>query len=61
MQEAGSGEQQRACAHRGYDFGGAVDLPQIVEEYWIRQLAKRRGAATRNEDDIRRGNVVQGC
>ena len=60
MQEAGSGEQQRACAHRGYDFCGAVDLPQIVEEYWIRQLAKGRGAATRNEDDIRRGNVVQG-
>jgi hypothetical protein len=48
LQEAGSGEQQGACAHRGYDFGGAVGLPQIVEEDWIRQLAKRGGAATWN-------------
>jgi hypothetical protein len=60
LQEAGSGEQQGACAHRGYDFGGAVGLPQIVEEDWIRQLAKRGGAATWNQDDIRRGNVVEG-
>jgi len=55
LQEAGSGEQQRACADGGHDFGVAVGLPQIVEEYRIRQLAKRRGAATRDEDDVRPG------
>ena len=60
LQEAGSGEQQGACAHRGHDLGGAVGLPHIVEEDWIRQLAKRGGAASWNEDDIRRGNVVEG-
>jgi hypothetical protein len=60
LQEAGSCEQQGACAHRGHDFGVAVGLSQIVEECRIRQLAKRGGAATWNEDDIRRGNVVEG-
>lgn len=61
LEEAGSGEQQGACAHRGHDLGCAVGLPHIVEEDWIRQLAKRGGAASWNEDDIRRGNVVEGA
>jgi hypothetical protein len=60
LQEAGCSEQQRACAHRGHDLGGAIGLPQIGEEDWIRQLAKRGGAASWNENDIRRGNVVEG-